>query len=820
MSEINGGSEVSESTEVNDVPSEETGGEASEATQEAVNEEVNESGGFEDMDNTETPEEFTEEYGESDIEEPDEKQEIGFSEDDNVENSDYQNNESEYGEGITLNDDEDNIGFDEQDIDAEDDESIDVSEDDADNIEDSDSDVDDIDNDLDSDEQDNDDDLGVPEDYSSDDSHEDSLEDDADNDFDNDEGIDVSEDDADNIEDSDSDVDDIDNDLDLDEQDNDDDLGVPEDYSSDDGTNISLDQNNEQRKGANLKLDNSNENFDNEDAHSAAIYNMTKYMSEHNYGPDDYAKYSKDPEWQKLNGDLQKSLGKESEEVTTPSPENHKDISTSELPDNCVMVNASDIDMTYARGMDSDQFWDHHTNTKQDYLRIAEKIPDVQQALNSGKSLDEIRQDSNLKDTVNAYFDPENMVKVEEKDDGSYSFTDDGRHRISAAQELGVEIPVEVINKSKTFITDNNLDTNTGGERIEGMMYAQGNNKLGYQQTCGPTTLANSLNRITDTNRFTENDMVKAAAENKLCSTSGSPENCGLTDTEDIVKLADVVVSPEENITTEVYEYDEALSVDELASRLKDPNTVAMVGVDSCTLWDTDKDVTNSSLFNNDGSVYSDHWIMVDGPEFGEDGNLKGFKIVDSGGGESFVDRDKFESMYIGNDNFQINDPTSIIISRSDSNAIAPHMDVQPKDASLPKDNSFIAEQTDLSPPEANSKDEDFDLTRMDKEIPVKDISDMPENVQHSYEQYENAGWPNVPKLPEQTSGTHASGTWKNKNGDLPTTTSDGTAITYREHDVNNKSAGIIRDAQRFVTGSDGSVYYTDDHYSTFTKLK
>ena len=48
----------------------------------------------------------------------------------------------------------------------------------------------------------------------------------------------------------------------------------------------------------------------------------------------------------------------------------------------------------------------------------------------------------------------------------------------------------------------------------------------------------------------------------------------------------------------------------------------------------------------------------------------------------------------------------------------------------------------------------------------------------------------------------------------------DGTPITYREHDVNNKNPGSTRDAQRFVTGSDGSVYYTDDRYSTFTKLK
>lgn len=182
-----------------------------------------------------------------------------------------------------------------------------------------------------------------------------------------------------------------------------------------------------------------------------AMSNMADYMNEHNYGPDDYSEYSQDPEWQKLNADLQQSLGMEvTTDVSTPSPESGKDVSATELPDNCVMVNASDIDMTYAQGMDSDQFWNHHGNTKEDYMRMAERIPDVQQALDSGKSLDEIKQDPELKDTAHAYFDPENMIKVEQQADGSYSFADDGRHRIAAAQELGYEIPVEVANLLRT----------------------------------------------------------------------------------------------------------------------------------------------------------------------------------------------------------------------------------------------------------------------------------------------------------------------------------------------------------------------------------
>lgn len=48
----------------------------------------------------------------------------------------------------------------------------------------------------------------------------------------------------------------------------------------------------------------------------------------------------------------------------------------------------------------------------------------------------------------------------------------------------------------------------------------------------------------------------------------------------------------------------------------------------------------------------------------------------------------------------------------------------------------------------------------------------------------------------------------------------DGEPITYQEFDVNNRIPGQDRDSQRFVVGSDGSVYYTDEHYHGFVKIK
>ncbi|MBB5636991.1 ribonuclease T1 [Pedobacter cryoconitis] len=54
---------------------------------------------------------------------------------------------------------------------------------------------------------------------------------------------------------------------------------------------------------------------------------------------------------------------------------------------------------------------------------------------------------------------------------------------------------------------------------------------------------------------------------------------------------------------------------------------------------------------------------------------------------------------------------------------------------------------------------------------------------------------------------------FQNREGLLP----QGTA--YKEYDVNPKVNGQNRGAERIVLGSDGSRYYTGDHYATFTKF-
>jgi guanyl-specific ribonuclease Sa len=58
-------------------------------------------------------------------------------------------------------------------------------------------------------------------------------------------------------------------------------------------------------------------------------------------------------------------------------------------------------------------------------------------------------------------------------------------------------------------------------------------------------------------------------------------------------------------------------------------------------------------------------------------------------------------------------------------------------------------------------------------------------------------------------------------NGEvLPRVDADGSAIAYQEWDVNPRVPGQNRGVERLITGSDGSAYYTDDHYKTFKRVR
>ncbi|MFC9998586.1 ribonuclease domain-containing protein [Nocardia sp. NPDC127526] len=92
----------------------------------------------------------------------------------------------------------------------------------------------------------------------------------------------------------------------------------------------------------------------------------------------------------------------------------------------------------------------------------------------------------------------------------------------------------------------------------------------------------------------------------------------------------------------------------------------------------------------------------------------------------------------------------------------------------------------------------------------------VPDRAYQTLVEIDAGRWPESANAP----GTQGGETYFNRNRALPATDAAGKRITYQEWDVNPKRRGQDRGAERIVTGSDGSAYYTSDHYDTFTRMR
>ncbi|MCU1647918.1 MAG: hypothetical protein JWN03_8193 [Nocardia sp.] len=92
----------------------------------------------------------------------------------------------------------------------------------------------------------------------------------------------------------------------------------------------------------------------------------------------------------------------------------------------------------------------------------------------------------------------------------------------------------------------------------------------------------------------------------------------------------------------------------------------------------------------------------------------------------------------------------------------------------------------------------------------------VPDRAYQTLIEIDAGRWPGSANSP----GTHGGDTWMNRGGSLAAKDSSGKKISYQEWDVNPKKPGQGRDAERIITGSDGSAYYTGDHYNTFVRMR
>ena len=192
-----------------------------------------------------------------------------------------------------------------------------------------------------------------------------------------------------------------------------------------------------------------------------------------------------------------------------------------------------------------------------------------------------------------------------------------------------------------------------------GSFSEQGINEFGYLGTCGPTTIANTLNKLLHVNEYTENKILSAAIESELCLTESlRPEECGGTTTDQFMTIYDKIIAIDDiPIKVELYEYNNALSIDEMAKEL-DQGKILNIAVDSATLWDK---------FAGNEDTATDHWITATKAIRSTDGELRGFSLIDSGGGVQYANVQYLERMCFGESDRKMTDPTCIVVSKKDN---------------------------------------------------------------------------------------------------------------------------------------------------------
>lgn len=94
--------------------------------------------------------------------------------------------------------------------------------------------------------------------------------------------------------------------------------------------------------------------------------------------------------------------------------------------------------------------------------------------------------------------------------------------------------------------------------------------------------------------------------------------------------------------------------------------------------------------------------------------------------------------------------------------------------------------------------------------------TDAPARVLATLAEIDAGRWPDSANAP----GTKGGITFRNSEGRLPAVGVGGGRVVYQEWDVNPKKNGQGRDAERIVTGNDGSAWYTLDHYDTFVRIR
>ena len=495
----------------------------------------------------------------------------------------------------------------------------------------------------------------------------------------------------------------------------DDQSDVPADETTDDQSDVPTDEAVDNQgdvpadEGDNAQLKNSKndspeyrmDNFDNPDISSDSFNSLSDYMNAHNYGPDDFATYSQDPEWRILHREA------------------FPDYELPPLTQENAYNQLSDYMNTHNYGPDDfaaysqDPIWrELHSAAFPDY-----ELPALvdSEALSNGKIPDEIfkdttdlwdvTNDTKLEDLSKSNFEQLQAINPERASQMVTEYND--RHIPSDdLSELPRSLPLDNASDMKVIDDELSLDKATIRDMTTGQEYTvypnplgrashmegkQGQNDIGMHQDCGIASTAKGINDWYGKNVTTENRLADFAKQTGNCDLSEAVKKpdgtidyseCGGTVEDNVRRFYNA-----NGIDATAYTGNDVPAIEALANSLKDGG-VATVAVNHDLMWNYDKAqafnpsmidparyATDSSyasridtymdMHDGVGTYRADHFVNVSNAVYDSNGALSHFIVSDTGNGTTkMIPKDYFQRAYNGLGNISVSAQGCVIAER------------------------------------------------------------------------------------------------------------------------------------------------------------
>lgn len=202
----------------------------------------------------------------------------------------------------------------------------------------------------------------------------------------------------------------------------------------------------------------------------------------------------------------------------------------------------------------------------------------------------------------------------------------------------------------------------------DGQYFNQGVNSSKYLGTCSEACEATVMNRLFNTNVYTENNMLQFSALVHQCVTDRSTEQNGGQSPMQMENVFNNIGNLTGDNVSAKYYVNSDVPDPLMCARLLEDGKQVIMGVDSYVLWDMTPE--EAASYGIPKYWESNHWIVLSQPTYDVNNNLNGFYIVDSSGyGVNYVSLQKYNTMVYGPTFTEIEYPAACVVERlHDSN--------------------------------------------------------------------------------------------------------------------------------------------------------